>query len=506
MVFSSFAFIFYFLPISLGIYYCTPRRYRNCVLLCLSLIYYGWGAPNFFALFLLFALADYLFAASIAFLRNTSPGPARMVLIASISANVLALAYYKYSTFFISELNQLLQSDLFVPQAVGSAAGAAVIPWTKIALPLGISFFTFHKISYVVDVYRGVSAPARSLIDYLLYITFFPQLIAGPIIRYHDIDRQIESRQVDATLFYEGISRFIIGLCKKILIADVLAGPAHALFANTNQPFSPTDAWVGVICYAFQIYFDFSGYSDMAIGLALMFGFRFMENFNHPYAATSFTDFWRRWHISLSRWMRDYLYLPLGGNRVSEFRAYLNLWIVFLVSGLWHGASYNFILWGAYHGLFLSLDKLLAKRAVSFRLLRKIPRPFYVAVCFFFILLSWVLFRAPDLHSAGSIYARMLAPWNYVEVAASTVLPRLSNQVLFTLFVAACMSFAPALSRTTATDLNLKPNSAGNIAATSWLQSAWQRHLAPIVMICLLLCSVAMMASVTFSPFIYFNF
>ncbi|HNZ43107.1 MAG TPA: MBOAT family O-acyltransferase, partial [Bacteroidales bacterium] len=346
MVFSSVLFLFFFLPITLLLYYITRKRYKNLVALLASVVFYAWGAPLF--VFVIFGsiICDFLFAK---YIHKSEGLKKKLLLTAAISLNVGILIYFKYANFFVENLNTLLYSF-----------GFTEIQWVKIALPIGISFFTFHEMSYVIDVYRGVKPPMKNILNYALYILFFPQLIAGPIIRFNEISDQIEDRRYQFTVDNHllGFFRFVIGLAKKVLIANVLGEEADRIFALGFYDLTTPLAWLGVLAYAFQIYFDFSGYSDMAIGLARMMGFIFPENFNNPYISQSITEFWRRWHMSLSRWMRDYLYISLGGNRVSVPRMYFNLAFVFLISGFWHGAEWNFIFWGAFHGLFLILDRL----------------------------------------------------------------------------------------------------------------------------------------------------
>jgi alginate O-acetyltransferase complex protein AlgI len=323
-----------------------------------------------------------------------SEGKKRRLLTGlSILLNVGLLAYFKYANFLVDNFNVIL-----------SSFGYANVSWTEVALPIGISFFTFQKITYSVDVYRNVHAPLKKVWDYGMYILMFPQLIAGPIVRFNEIADQIEDRKAHETLDNRltGFFRFIIGLSKKVLIANVLGEQVDMIFAMEPGDMTTPLAWLGVVAYAFQIYFDFSGYSDMAIGLGRMMGFRFPENFNNPYISQSITEFWRRWHMTLGRFMKDYLYIPLGGNRKSEGRTYLNLWIVFLISGLWHGAAWNFVVWGAYHGLFLVADRLFLLK--FYRKIGKIPS---IILTFIITLIGWVLFRAESISLAGAYIRKM---------------------------------------------------------------------------------------------------
>ena len=332
MSFASLTFLFLFLPSFLAVYYGalaarSSIRVVNGIALAFSLFFYTWGAPQFVPLLLFSCGFDYFISLRLA-AADQNETMRRRLLTLSIAANVGCLLYFKYVNFFVLQTNELL-----------SHLGRSGLDWTPIVLPIGISFITFEKLSYIVDVYRGRTAPARSLVTYLLFIALFPHLIAGPIFRYHDLASQLLNREHRRDKAAAGALRFMFGLAKKVLIADALAPIADSVFALPVSELTAARAWIGILAYTFQIYFDFSGYSDMAIGLGRLFGFEFIENFNHPYISQSITDFWRRWHISLSNWLREYLYIPLGGNRLTPLRTYLNLWIVFLISGFWHGAK-----------------------------------------------------------------------------------------------------------------------------------------------------------------------
>ena len=386
MAFSTFSFIFVFLPAALAAYYLLPRKHRNLVLLTFSLLFYSWGAPAVLVILIGSSFVDYQLS------RQIMANRKRSTLLLAVGLNILILAYYKYSNFTIEQLN-LIRDFL----------GQEALPWAKVILPAGISFFTFEKISYLVDVYRGTATPARTFKDYLLFVSLFPHLIAGPILKYHDLYQQIVQRQHSWPLFQEGWIRFCFGLAKKVLIADELGRVADHIFGMNAAELSAPVAWLGALCYAMQIYFDFSGYSDMAIGMGKMFGFRLIENFNWPYISQSITEFWRRWHISLGNWMREYLYIPLGGNRCSVSRSYLNLVIVFFLSGLWHGASWTYILWGIYHGLFLVIDRMFWLKISA-----RIPKFVNIILIFIIVVLGWVLFRATSIEQATAFYAAML--------------------------------------------------------------------------------------------------
>jgi len=393
MVFSSSLFLLYFLPVFLIVYYLLPVKLKNIFTLLASIFFYAWGAPDFIfivlgSIFIDFFLVDWIH-------KSTLVKARRILLTISVLLNVGMLAYFKYTNFLIENINVLL-----------GWFGAEPASWTKIVLPIGISFFTFQKLTYSVDVYRKVHAPLKKMWDYAMYILMFPQLIAGPIVRFHEIADQIESRRafetVDARLL--GFFRFAIGLSKKVLIANVLGEQVDQIFAMPAGEISTSLAWIGIVAYSFQIYYDFSGYSDMAIGIGRMIGFRFPENFNNPYISQNITEFWRRWHITLGRWMRDYLYIPLGGNRVSLPRMYLNLWVVFLISGLWHGAAWNFVVWGGFHGFFLIADRMFFIRFTKF--IGKYPS---ILITYIITLIGWVLFRSESLSFAFGYLGRMFA-------------------------------------------------------------------------------------------------
>jgi alginate O-acetyltransferase complex protein AlgI len=399
MVFSSPIFLFLFLPVTLGPYFLLPGRLRNVWLLGASLVFYGWGEPKFVVVMLASIVMNFLLALWID--RARGRGSARPALATAVVINIGLLVVLKYANFIVDNLNALLG---------GADLPPVVVP--AIALPIGISFFTFQALSYVIDVYRRQAPVQKNPLNVGLYIALFPQLIAGPIVRYHDVARQIEDRAVTRSGFAYGIERFVVGLGKKVLIANSLAVPADLIFSIPGDQLTMAVAWLGVICYALQIYFDFSGYSDMAIGLGHMFGFRFLENFSHPYVAQSLTEFWRRWHISLSTWFRDYLYIPLGGSRGAPWRTYFNLVTVFFLCGLWHGASWNFVVWGLFHGAFLVIERMGLARWMS-----TWWRPFRHLYLLLVVTLSWVFFRAATLPEAWSFLRAMagLSPASGLE-------------------------------------------------------------------------------------------
>lgn len=387
MVFSSLTFLFYFLPATLLVYFLTPPRWRNLPALAASIVFFAWGAPRFVYVLIATCFADYHVSRWIVPGR-LSPSRRRGLLSAMLAIDLGLLVYFKYANFFVAQFHDFLA--LF---------GLPPFSWTAVVLPIGISFFTFQKVSYLVDVYRGTAQPANSAGRHLLYISLFPQLIAGPIVRYHDVALQLESRTTTSGLFLDGLWRFCIGLAKKVFIANTFARLANAVFDAHPFDLTTPQAWAGLAAYSLQLYCDFAGYSDMAIGLGRMLGFRFLENFNFPYAAAGIGEFWRRWHISLGRFMMEYLYVPLGGNRNGHRQTLRNLWLVFLASGFWHGANWTFILWGIWHGTLISLEKHVGPER-----LQRIPRPVRVAGTCLLVILGWVLFRSSTLQHAGRFY------------------------------------------------------------------------------------------------------
>lgn len=471
MIFSTSLFLLYFLPIFLLLYHITPLKYKNLTALVASLLFYIWGAPDFIFILIGSILLDFYFTTQFAKVRGR-----KLFFILSLIMNIGLLAYFKYANFFILNMNELLQN-----------LGFTQVAWTQIALPIGISFFTFQKISYTVDVYRKNSRPLKSITDYALYIMLFPQLIAGPIVRYNEIADQLTDRKQNETYNNKliGFYRFIIGLSKKVLIANSVGVYADVVFNLAPADLTFLTSWIGLFAYAIQIYFDFSGYSDMAIGLGKMIGFNFSENFNNPYISRSITEFWKRWHISLSTWMRDYIYIPLGGNRSNKFKLYVNLWIVFLISGFWHGASWNFILWGVFHGLFLSLDKLFLKKWLS-----KLGG-FSFIITFLIVLFSWVLFRCESISHSLLFYKTLLVP-DKLGLTAD-----LTNKVLFFLVIGVFFSFI------TFTRIGLK------MEKFIFFKSHFSNihHIVfSIISIILFIICIGYISGQEFNPFIYFRF
>src|SRR5271166_154385 len=396
MLFYEPLFLFVFFPTFYLIYLLGEQRegLRLGVILGASVLFYTWSEPLFVPVVLASALADHLIARRIDHLPRPSR-QAKLLLAIGVLINLGILAHYKYTRFLIGNLNGLLH---------GIAVGPIPVP--AIILPIGVSFIVFEKITYLVDIYRAISRPAQRFVTYLLYVFFFPKLLAGPIIKYHEMESQL--RALPAARFEDisaGFLRFMLGVAKKTLIADTLANGADQIFEVDPAGIGFSHAWTGVLCFTFQIYFDFSGYSDMAIGIARMLGFRLRENFDMPYISCSITEFWRRWHISLTTWIREYLYIPLGGNRVPPARVYVNLWVCFLASGLWHGAAWTYVVWGGYNGLFLVLDRLFL-----LRLLDRMPRLVANVITFTIVVLGWTIFRAHSMNQAVAFLGAMMRP------------------------------------------------------------------------------------------------
>ena len=391
MVFSSNIFLFFFLPVFLAAYFITPRKFRNYTLLLFSLIFYAYGAPDFVFLLVGECIVNYFIVRGMA--KTEKTGTKKWLCALSVIMALGLLLYFKYANFFMENLNAILGWMHHEP-----------VGWMKVALPIGISFFTFQSITYTIDVYRGTTPPSNKLTDYVLYIMMFPQLIAGPIVNYNSVAAQLVERTSTMEDRVVGFYRFVIGLGKKVLIANTLAAYADQVFAMNYGDLATGTAWIGILSYTFQIYFDFSGYSDMAIGLGKMMGFKFPENFNDPYTSRSVTEFWKRWHMTLGNFIMNYLYIPLGGNRKGKGRMYLNLWLCFLLSGLWHGASWTFVLWGAFHGLFICADKLFLKD-----LLKKAGKWPAVILTFFVVNMGWVLFRVDTASDAGGFYQALFS-------------------------------------------------------------------------------------------------
>jgi alginate O-acetyltransferase complex protein AlgI len=483
MVFSSRIFLFLFLPVVLAAYYASPRSLRNGWLLAVSLAFYAWGEPEMFWLFLVSIGANHLLGLGAEKTRGRNAG--KWLIGLTIAVNIGLLAYFKYANFFVDSTNTLFAAWNFPTHA-----------WREVALPIGISFYTFQAMSYVVDVYRGEVPAQRNPINTALYVAFFPQLIAGPIVRYLDVAAQIDSRRESIDEFSSGVCRFIIGLGKKVLLANSVAAVADAIFLIPDESLSCGVAWLGACCYTMQIYFDFSGYSDMAIGLGRMFGFQFLENFNYPYVSRSVTEFWRRWHISLSTWFRDYLYVPLGGNRGGRAKTYRNLMIVFLLCGLWHGAEWTFVAWGVYHGAFL-----IVERIGLLQVFERFPSPLRHLYALTVVVFGWALFRAETVGQAWSFWRAMLGggamPSTEYDLA-----PYVDSGLLLTL--AACIVASLPISE--AIRRRLVDVSPSRHTSRQVLAGALFRGGQVAAMGLVFSASAAKLMASTYNPFIYFRF
>ncbi len=488
MVFSSHLFVYYFLPIALAVYYLLPRRAKHLGLTVLSYLFYGWAIPAFMGLMLFSTTVDYicgLWMSGVLGSRSRSDwreppmleagrprtGTQRAAVALSIVTNLSLLGFFKYFNFGVDTYNAAI--------AALGLGGLELNTVLRVALPLGISFYTFQSMSYSIDVYRGDARALSNPIDFACYVSLFPQLVAGPIIRFSEIDDQLRHRTHTLEKFSRGVAFFSLGMAKKVLLANPCGKVADTVFEAGSA--LPLDAWYGVVAYAFQIYFDFSGYSDMAIGLGLMLGFVFPKNFDSPYKSASITEFWRRWHLSLSTWLRDYLYLPLGGNRLGRRRTYVNLAVVMLLGGLWHGAAWNFVAWGAFHGVLLAVERMRGKHG----LFASLPRSGAVAGTFVLVLVSWVFFRAADLGSAVAYLGNMVG-------------------------LGAVQAGAPLLG-----GVIYKPYYLVTVAVAGWIAFRapqtwdWTRQLPPWkAVLCLAALLLALVALTTqdFNPFIYFIF
>ena len=463
MLFSSIPFLYYFLPLVLAVYFLVPRGLKNAVLFASSLLFYAWGEPRFCLFMLLSILQGFLFGRLIE--KNAQhPTWSKLFLTASIVLSLGLLGYCKYADFFISSLNAVTGLSLKL---------------LRVALPIGISFYTFQILSYVIDLYRGEIRVQRNYFYLLLYVSFFPQLIAGPIVRYETVEQEILERRESIDDVAAGLRRFILGLAKKVILANNIARIAETIYAGDSAVYGTALYWLAAVAYALQIYFDFSGYSDMAIGLGRMFGFHFLENFDHPYTALSITDFWRRWHISLSTWFRDYVYIPLGGNRVKKSRWIRNLLVVWALTGFWHGAQWNFLFWGLYYGLLLLAEKLFLGR-----LLERLPRAVRWLYTAFFVLIGWVLFNLTDFPSLCHALKLMFVPQatDWVAAAATNV-SLLKAVVYLPLGIVCCL---PLLRR--------EPKSTKGIL------------LADLASGLLLIVCIVFILSSSYNPFIYFRF
>lgn len=474
MVFSGIPFLFFFLPLCLILYYAVPFSCKNGTLLIFSLIFYAWGEPVYILLMLFSTALDYM-NGRLMERFGTTKGRRRFFLYCSVCINLSVLAFFKYAGFAVSCINGLCGTQFPVP---------------GVHLPVGISFYTFQTMSYIIDLYRGEVKAERSYIAYLAYVSMFPQLVAGPIVRFSHIQQQLHKRQITFAAFEQGLLRFMAGLFKKVLIANqagALWEEIRALAAGGAADISVATAWLGALCFTLQLYFDFSAYSDMAIGLGKMLGFSYNENFRYPLAAVSVTDFWRRWHISLSTWFRDYVYIPLGGNRKGVPRHLFNIAVVWFLTGLWHGASWNFILWGLYYGLLLMLEKYVWGKAFA-----KLPLPLRHACTLFIVVFGFVIFAVTDLKELG-VYIGLLFSFGAGSLTDTRFLWYLSNN--WVVLTAACVLAWPVY-----------PWLCGKAASLGRKQSLVLSVCAGAAILFLFVLSTAYMVSDTYNPFLYFRF
>lgn len=471
MVFSSISFLFRFLPVFMILYFLTPRRMRNVILFLGSLVFYAWGEPVYVLLMLFSTLSDYLHGRLIGACKSRNA--ARGLLISSIVINLGILGFFKYSDFLIATVNQLFGCS---------------IPLPDLPLPIGISFYTFQTMSYTIDCYRGEVKVQKNILDFGVYVTMFPQLIAGPIVKYRDVQEQLHERKTDIGAINYGCRRFIVGLAKKVLLANNLGLLWTEISGSSPETITVLGAWMGALAFAFQIYFDFSGYTDMAIGLGAILGFHFPENFNYPYMAGSITEFWRRWHISLSSWFREYVYIPLGGNRKGLPRQLLNILIVWMLTGIWHGAGWNFLIWGLWFALWLILEKLVLQRV-----LKALPRMVGRLYTWLIVLVSWVLFAVESGSSALTYLRVMFGQGTAGLYDDATLFILLEYSVLL---VIAAVAATPLVHRIT--EKMYRFTGSGMIAV--------RRVLEKLLPSLLLLASIAYVVEASYNPFLYFRF
>lgn len=470
MLFSSITFLFVFLPVTLAVYYLAAPQMRNLVMLAASLFFYAWGEPVYIILMMLSILMNYFCGLDIDGKREY-PRSARRSLIFAVTANLLVLAFFKYYGLIMETLNAVLPVE---------------IPYRVLSLPIGISFYTFQALSYVIDVYKGKVRAQKKFTYFALYICMFPQLIAGPIVRYVDIDEQLKQRSFGIVKFGRGVMFFVRGLAKKVILANSIGEVYTQVTQLPVGTVSVLTAWIGCLAYAFQIYFDFSGYSDMAVGLGKMFGFEFRRNFHYPYVSKNVTEFWRRWHISLSTWFREYVYIPLGGNRCSAWRNMFNLILVWALTGMWHGAEWNFLCWGLYYGLLLILEKYVWGALVD-----RIPgvlQQFYTLIL---VMIGWVFFFSPDLSSAQDYIGMMFGFGASAPADRQAVFLLTTHWLLFLLCILGSSSIGWTLLRA---------------VTESYKKGRTQRIMSCAVYLAVFLICVAFLVTETFNPFLYFRF
>lgn len=471
MIFNSMIFLWVFLPLSLILYFFIKDKYKNLLLVLLSIVFYAWGEPTYILLLLISVLINYIMAILID--RAEESGKRKIFFILAIIFNIAILVYYKYFNFTIANINKLFSTNINQIK--------------EVALPLGISFYVFSSISYIFDIYRKDCKAQKNIINMALFILFFPKLLMGPIERYKEFEEQIkvENRKISIESFKVGITRFTYGLAKKVLIADVVAKVADATFNTNVASLSTPLAWLGALCYMIQIYFDFSGYSDMSIGLAKMFGFELMENFDLPYTSQSITEFWRRWHISLGSWFKNYLYIPLGGNRKGKFRTYINLLIVFIATGIWHGAAWNYIAWGLFNGLFMIIERIKLKELIDKNECKIINHLYALFVTF----IGWILFRANGLKNAIK-YIKLLFINNNTTIQIYNIL---TNRTIITIIMAILLSGLVQLIFKKIKNLDK-------------IKTYYKRYLEPVCIGILLILCIMSIVNSTYSSFVYFKF
>lgn len=467
MLFSSMTFIYMFLPLVCAAYLLARKELQNYILLIASIIFYAWGEPSYLAIMILTIIVNYVGANYIS--RSHNSAHRKWLLAITVLADLSVLFYFKYFNFMVENINAVFHAD---------------INFIKVIMPIGISFYTFQALSYVIDVYRNEVKAQRDIYKLALYICLFPQLIAGPIVKYHDVAEQIENREVTFDKVAYGIKRFIIGLSKKMLLANTLGAVADKIFSQPVEQFDCFTAWMGAVAYSFQLFYDFSGYSDMAIGLGAIFGFKFLENFNYPYISKSITEFWRRWHISLSTWFKEYLYIPLGGNRVAKWRNYLNLFIVFLATGFWHGAAWNFIFWGLWHGMFIIFEKATGWHKKEGKIVGFLQHIY----CIFAFVIGWVMFRADNMAYAWQYIKNMFGLIKTHDVVY--MLPYYVDNIEIMAFIAAFCCAVPMFSKMLQIPYKYKVC----------------RSIVNIWLILLFVLSTSLIAASTYNPFIYFRF
>ncbi|MBQ8248470.1 MAG: MBOAT family protein [Clostridia bacterium] len=471
MVFSSLLFLFRYLPIVLALYFILPKKFRNALLFVASLIFYAWGEPVYVTLMIFSTLVDYTHGIMVAYFKSQgNMRAAKIVVASSMIINLSLLGFFKYSDFLITNVNAIFGTDIAL---------------LNLALPIGISFYTFQTMSYTIDVYRGDAEVQGNIISFGAYVALFPQLIAGPIVQFKTIAEQLDHRKENYDDFASGVSRFMTGLGKKVLLANNAGIIWDTVLTYDLDNLPVLTAWIGILAYSFQIYFDFSGYSDMAIGLGRMLGFKFLENFNYPYISKSITEFWRRWHISLGTWFRDYVYIPLGGNRKGPVKHIRNICIVWLATGIWHGANWNFIIWGVYFGILLLIEKFFL-----LKLLEKLPKIVSHIYTLFFVVISWAIFAIVDMPTLGKYLGAMFGSGGSFADTNSFYL-LISNAILFIILIAASTPAPKMLADKLLTKLGERPiNAVVKNAAFA---------------VILLLCT-AYIVDASYNPFLYFRF